>query len=306
MRPRKPINAPGIRHAVAPVSALKAAGVARWRLYTADVPRVFHGIAVAPGTDPETFESKVAGLRQLMSAGRFISRHTAARLYGLPVDTAAGAVEAGSIQSLIPLRRTGIRSHQVRPDVFSVLPAAPDWLPAPAEVWGLLAATDSVEQLVVVGDHLISGPNRAAAPLCDVAELEEVVQRFSGCAGVSQLRIALPLLRTGVESPAESQTRLLIVRAGLPEPRTCCEVAVFGRVFHSDLGYPELQIAIEYEGEYHFSGGLEQARKDSARHEAMRDAGWTVLIVTAIDLRDPREFLRRLERAILAARSKLS
>lgn len=98
------------------------------------------------------------------------------------------------------------------------------------------------------------------------------------------LREALPLLRTGVESPAESRTRLLIVGAGLPEPQTSCPVVVRGRTLWADLGYPEWKIAIEYDGEYHFTGGVNRARWDNERIEAMIDAGWRVLRVTALDL----------------------
>lgn len=303
MRPRKPVHAPGINGAVATVSELKAAGVSHWRFNAGDVPRVFHGLAVAPGTNSESFEIKVEALRRLMVPGRFISRHTAARVYGLPVQRILRELDVGAVRPLRPPRHEGLRGHQVRRGIFRSLPTSPDWIPAPGEVWATLASTESLEQLVVVGDFLISGPNRQAEPICDLLELEDVVKRFKGCVGIARLRDALPLLRTGVESPAESKARLLIVRAGFPEPKTCCPVPVYGRILHADLGYPELKIAIDYEGEYHYSGGVEQGRKDNSRHEAMRDAGWTVLTITAIDLRDPRDFLRRLSRAIRASQA---
>lgn len=285
------------------MSELRAAGVSHWRLYAGDVPRAFHGLAVAPGHDPAAFKTRVAGLRQLMTPGRFISRRTAAQLYGLPVDHPSEEYDIGAVRPTKPPQRKHIRGHQIRAGVFTQAPSAPTWLPKPEEVWALLAATDTLQQLVVVGDFLISGANRHALPLCALDDLQEVAKRFAGSAGISRLRGALPLLRTGVESPAESETRLLIVQAGIPEPQTCCRVPVHGTVLHADLGYPELKIAIEYEGEYHFLNGVEQARHDNSRHEAMRDAGWRVLTVTAIDLRDPRDFLRRLARAIEAARA---
>jgi len=101
----------------------------------------------------------------------------------------------------------------------------------------------------------------------------------------------------------ESRLRLLILAAGFSEPETSCPVPVAGEILHADLGYRELKIAIEYEGSYHFEGGAEQARRDIARHEAMRAAGWNVLLVTALDMRDPRNFLSRLVAALGAAQN---
>lgn len=78
-----------------------------------------------------------------------------------------------------------------------------------------------------------------------------------------------------------------------------------GRELHADLGYPRLRIAIDYEGAYHFENGTEQARRDVERYEAMVAAGWRVLRVTALDLRDPSSFLKRLADAIAEASSAL-
>ncbi|MBN9612801.1 MAG: hypothetical protein J0H64_04975 [Actinobacteria bacterium] len=112
------------------------------------------------------------------------------------------------------------------------------------------------------------------------------------------------MLRSPVDSPPETLLRLLIVDAGLPEPMVNCPVRVGGRVLHADLGYPQLKIAIEYEGGYHFDGGHTQARRDVHRWEAMHDAKWRVLRVTALDLQDPRAFLARLAAAIQDAASR--
>lgn len=305
MRPLSPINAPGVTGSVARVSTLRAAGVPKWRLYAEDVPRVLHGVAVVPGLDPESLAVRVSALHVLMRPGRFISRRTAAELYEIPLIRSGGPLSVGAIRPQRPPKHREIAGHQLRPGALSELPGAPSWLPRPADVWGLLAACSSPDELVVAGDFLVSGASRYEAPLCRLQELESTVQRFEGCTGVAALRTALPLLRTGVESPSETLLRLRITAAGLPEPRTCCPVPVLGRVLHADLGYPELRIAIDYDGEYHFDSGVEQRRRDNARREAMRDAGWTVLVVTAIDLRDPREFLARLANAIARARAAM-
>ena len=312
-----PLSAPGTRGPVAKVSELIASGVPPGRLYARDVSRPFRGLVCAPGLDPGDFEVRNAALRRLMRPGRFLSRRTAAMALGVPLLGAsspgaqspgarspgtAPPAEVGAIRPAKPPQRNGLAGHQVRREVLERVPdEASGWLPTPADIWGLLAPVSTVTGLVVAGDAIVSGPSRSTAALCTVADLARAMERFSGGTGAARLREALPLIRTGVESPAESQVRCLVVADGLPEPQTCCPVPVAGRILHADMGYPELRIAIEHQGAYHFTEGLERARRDNERFEAMKDAGWRVLLSTAHDLRDPRRFLARLRRAIAEA-----
>lgn len=97
-------------------------------------------------------------------------------------------------------------------------------------------------------------------PLVTREELTVAVERHSGAAGVKHCREALPQLRSPVDSPPETMLRLAIISRGLPEPRVNCPVPVRGGVLHADLGYPDLKIAIEYEGAYHFDDGPLRAR----------------------------------------------
>ncbi|QNN63975.1 hypothetical protein H9L06_07865 [Leucobacter denitrificans] len=267
--------------------------------------RSTHGVVTAPGVDPQAFETRVASIALCLRPGQFFTRRTAAKLLGLPngrlARNAGNHVDVGAVRPIRPPTRQGVSGMQIGDGVLSSLPEAPYWVPSPEDVWALLAPVADLEELVIVGDFLISGKDRWAAPMSSLDNLRDSVRRFSGCTGVGRLREALPLLRTGVESPTETHTRLLIRAAGLPEPITCCPVPIESQLLHADLGYPEWKIAIDYEGQYHFEGGAEQARRDNERHEAMRAAGWRVLLVTALDLRDPRRFLGRLAAAIVAA-----
>lgn len=298
MKRLPPISAPGVHGKVARVADLVRAGVPIRRLYASDKVRPIYGVVSASGVDPLRFDTRVAAARLLMREGTFLSRRTAARILGIPVDKCDDTIDVGGIWPLRASRRSGLCAHQVRASAFLKMPSAPAWLPAPAEVWALLAGVTTVDGLVVAGDFLVSGATRWADPLCAFEDLEGAFERFNGCAGSPRLRQALPLVRAGVESPAETLLRLQIVRAGLPEPETSCLVQVADRDLRSDLGYKKWKIAIEYEGEYHFTGGLEQARRDTARYEEMQDAGWRVLRATALDLRDSRQFTERLRRVI--------
>lgn len=298
MRPRSEIQAPGLCNIVVSVAELRAAGVTKWWLYNGDLNRTLWGHAVRPGSDPTAFSTKVASLRLLMRPGRFISRATAARLYAIPVWRESDALVCGAVRPTKPPEHKGLAGHRIGQNVLYKEPEAPLWLPHPAEVWGLLSAQCSLQDLVIAGDFLLSGRSRREAPLCTREELRLTLERFKGSVGIEKLRQAMPLLATGVESPAESRTRLQIVQAGLPVPQTCCPVQTKERTLFADLGYPEWKIAIEYDGAYHFENGIEQARRDNERIESMLDSGWRVIRVTALDLRDPSRFIARLARAL--------
>ena len=59
--------------------------------------------------------------------------------------------------------------------------------------------------------------------------------------------------------------RLTVIDAGLPQPEVNYDVIEAGRwLGQVDLAYPELRIAIEYEGEHHLTDPLQWA-EDIAR-----------------------------------------
>jgi hypothetical protein len=53
-----------------------------------------------------------------------------------------------------------------------------------------------------------------------VADVEAVIARHPAVRGLVQLRQTLVLVDGGAESPYESITRLLLIKAGLPRPQT--------------------------------------------------------------------------------------
>ncbi len=66
-----------------------------------------------------------------------------------------------------------------------------------------------------------------------------------------------------------------------------------------DLAFPEQRVAVEYDGAWHGDPG--QLTRDRRRLNALVAAGWTVLHVTAADLRQPEDLVARV--AALLARS---
>lgn len=123
--------------------------------------------------------------------------------------------------------------------------------------------------------------------------------------GAALLHEVLLLAEPLAESPMETCLRLLLHDAGLPPAVAQHEIRssagrLLGRV---DLAWPELRLAIEYEGDHHRERG--QFRRDVARLNALRAAGWTVLRFTAEDvLRQPERTVRQVTAAMRGLRAR--
>jgi hypothetical protein len=127
-------------------------------------------------------------------------------------------------------------------------------------------------------------------------ELTSMATSGAGQWGVAKVRRAIELVDPRAESPPESRVRVALVLAGLtPVPQ--CDVfdgdEWLGRV---DLAFPEAKLAVEYEGAYHFEDG--QIVRDDARYARLRAAGWTVIRVSAADLRDLDGLVARVHAAL--------
>ena len=100
----------------------------------------------------------------------------------------------------------------------------------------------------------------------------------------------------------ETETRLLLVNAGMREPEIQFEVRVGRRlVARTDLAYPELKTAIEYEGDGH-RRSKEQWRIDIRRQRELVAHGWIVVRLTQADLDDGGRLLLESVRSAFATR----
>ena len=73
--------------------------------------------------------------------------------------------------------------------------------------------------------------------------------------------------------------------SGLPEPHVGHDIhdSDGGWLARPDLAYPELKIAIEYDGRHHLVD-LRQWRRDIRRRENLECEGWLLRVITAQDL----------------------
>jgi hypothetical protein len=123
----------------------------------------------------------------------------------------------------------------------------------------------------------------------------EIADRYRGARGLRQLRIALDLFDAGAASPKETWLRLLLIRAGYPRPQTQIPVVTAdGARYYLDMGWPDIKVAVEYDGDQHRSD-RGQYVKDIRRLDAVQELGWTM--VRVISEHRPAEILSRVQRA---------
>jgi hypothetical protein len=152
----------------------------------------------------------------------------------------------------------------------------------PVSTWISLGELLPPWDLTAVADRLVSGTLTAPA-LSSIPELGAGLVAAGRVPGIRALRTALVDVRVGSWSRPETLVRLLLVNAGLPEPVLNTLVAIDDRRFaQPDIAWPELRIALEYDGRWH--DDPRQRAADLDRHERLADAGWIVIHARAAEL----------------------
>ena len=232
------------------------------------------------------------------------------RLWGLPLSdrwTPDEPVEVMVDQHQAPPKAAGVRgrrlgAHRARTMILQAQPVVD-----PIAAFFSAASTLTVAQAVTVIDALVTtfheypglGPSR---PMATLVEIEQRLAEWGRFPGSGTVRAAVPLARERVESPKETETRLLITSAGLPEPVVQWVVNDAGRfVARVDLAYPEWKIAIEYEGDGHRSD-RQRWRADIRRQRELEALGWIVIRLTEADLAEGGAALLRILQQTIAAR----
>ncbi|MEU0497034.1 DUF559 domain-containing protein [Mycobacterium sp. NPDC006124] len=118
--------------------------------------------------------------------------------------------------------------------------------------------------------------------------LEPLVARHAGVRGLRQLRKVMSLMDGGAESPQETRTRLLLVGAGMPPPRTQIVVDEW----RIDMGWEDLKVGVEYDGVQHWTDSR-QHQRDIDRHAELLARGWRIVRVSADMLRHGRTVIIR-------------
>ncbi|QDZ15026.1 endonuclease domain-containing protein [Humibacter ginsenosidimutans] len=249
-----------------------------------------------------------------MTQHEFFSHVTAAVIWGIPIPHALVVPDELHVSVLAPHRaskRPNVSAHQARAGRVTVTrhPATGLRVSSPASTWASLgavlthhydvvAAADAVVRVPRMPAGFPFPPDARTEPLASVAELKASVAAGRRV-GVEALRTALPRVRTGAASRPEAWTRLTLVDNGLPEPVLDYDVFDEYGTFVAclDMAYPELKIAIEYDGDHHRTD-RQQWSRDIDRLEALAALGWHVIRVDSrLLFRAPGELVRRVRAA---------
>lgn len=136
---------------------------------------------------------------------------------------------------------------------------------------------------------------------CDPEQLLVMAELHRGDRGLAQLRRVVTLADAGAESPWETRTRLLVVRAGFPAPDTQMlltdeRARTVARV---DMAWPRFRVVLEYDGDHHRERG--RYASDVRRRNSIRRLGWDVVVATKeMVVRYPHELLERVGAALRA------
>jgi very-short-patch-repair endonuclease len=282
------------------VASAAAAGISAGRLRARDLHRPFHGVRVAAGVDTaaalrfgsfasardaEEFASHFARCLEyvpLLRPGQFFSHETAARLWRFPLPDGFEGERPLHVSVVAPgraPRSVGIVGHRstVGPSTMRFgLPVSDA-----VTTWLALAPLLDIDDLVAIADHIVLEPAVLdpydLRPHAALAELLRRVELFRG-RGARKAASAAQQVRPGAESRPETLLRLLMMRAGLPEPEVNVEIRdAAGRLLgRGDLVYREWRVIVEYDGEGHRTSSR-QYERDETRLEDFARAGYRVV-----------------------------
>lgn len=235
---------------------------------------------------------------------------SAAVLHDLPVPNAL--LRSAGIHLL---RRVGT-DHRVLGDRYVRSTGAP-----PVRITG--HALDGLEMVTIanipsVGQNVGALSASAAMPLdWAVAVLEascfqdegartrlaELVEEWPLLLGIGMTRKAVPLVRTGAQSPLESISRVRLVKCGLPEPELqvpmCDDRGLIG---YLDMWWPTLGVIGEADGAMKYED-RDVLLAEKHREDRLRALGFAVVRWTWAEiLADPLRLARRIWAAARWAR----
>lgn len=279
-----------------PIAAreLSQLGITSSRMRAKDVAHPFRGVHMIGGR-PVDLRERATALLPLLRDGDVFSHATAAILLGAPLPRGHDRVIHVTSQADNRIRRPGVHGHRAAEVPRTVTFGLP--IATPAYAWFQLATLLRHDDLVAVGDYLVTPRRLPSQPaIASVEALRATIPERARGAG--RARRALAEVRVGAESRMETLTRLLLIRAGLPEPELNPRLTIGSRRLHPDLLYREWNLVLEYEGDGHRTDPVAW-RRDIWRREAFQEAGFRVIQVHAEDVIAEREqFLARVCRAI--------
>lgn len=258
--------------------------------------RLYRGV-YADAQVPLTFGLRVAGAALLLPQQAAFSGRTAAYLHGARELVDVGTPVEVSVPREVRFGPvTGLRVRR---------------LPLPETDVGLVSGRRVTRPTRTALDIARAEPLLDAVPALDVllaravvgrSELREAALAGAGARGGRAAARAVELASPFAESQPESTVRVLLTLAGLaPVVQHSVRDGDGNFVARVDLAFPARCVAVEYDGAWHAAPG--QFAKDRRRLNRLVAAGWTVIHVTAADLRDPAALVARVRAALESPRA---
>ncbi|WP_052460579.1 endonuclease domain-containing protein [Microbacterium gorillae] len=228
--------------------------------------------------------------------GQFFSHTTALRLWGAP--SPPGATEVLHVAAMMPAqppRTRGVIGHRLRPRESGLPHDGALPVEQPARAWAQSCGLWSGDAMIAAADHLIHRSRR-------LVTLDDLAVELSA-SHRGRFRPLLAEVRDGAESPKETDLRLLLCRAGLPEPELNPDVFDAHGTFIArlDLAFPRWRVGVEFDGRQHADDAA-QFQRDADRWDDIRDAGWVLVRVLNHHLTgDGPGVVARVSRALWAA-----
>ncbi|MEO6532426.1 MAG: hypothetical protein ABIO06_02510 [Pseudolysinimonas sp.] len=267
-------------------------GVTRARTRARNLETPFYGVRVKGATSD--LRSRAVAYSAGMPPYQYFSHTTAAQLHGLRMPHGFRETEL-HVTSLAPSRAprgVGVIGHGAESAEISVVSGLR--MLSAIETWCQLSAQLSLDDLVVMGDGLV----RRKKALATMAQLRDAVARYSG-RGCRKLRQALELVRPGTDSARETTLRLIVLRAGFPEPEVNGVIVNShgAEIAHGDLVFREYRTILEYEGRQH-SENARQFTIDISRLDELMEERWRVIRVDADLLARRATLLAKVDTAL--------
>jgi Protein of unknown function (DUF559) len=286
-----PIDLTGpFRGSTAIADGLLTPGVLRGRRYRRLFPDVY-----APALLEVDLALRARAAGVLVAGRGVVAGYAAAELWG----ASCGPPDV-PIDVLLPhdYRCEGLRVHRdgVDPDEVTWLGLTPVSTPDRAAFDLARWAPDLTERVVAVD---------ALTHFCkvDPDAVRTLRNRHLGVRHGAEVAEVLALADARAESPMESRGRMALHLGGLPAPAVQHPVIARGVRYLLDLAYPEVRLAIEYDGAEHRS--QRRARRDLLREAALTALGWHILRFDADVVLFRPDRLVQVVRAELAARGVL-
>jgi hypothetical protein len=292
---------PALRDAFTYAEGL-ARGATPRRLRNPDIASPFRGSRANFVTND--VQSLARAYSPLLGPNRYFSHLTAAQLLGLRMPEHF-ILESIHVTSLFPtraVRRRRVTGHQTqRSECVTVNGLR---VSTPLGAWLECAEYLGVDDVVIMGDSLV----RRRSPLATIDKLRAAAASFRGRRGAATIAGAVTLVRENTDSARETILRLVLGRAGFPEPEVNGVIVnSFGQtIAHGDLVFRAYRTVLEYEGDHHRTDER-QFDIDIERLDGLAEEQWRVIRVSKGLLRRRATLLGKVETALRAGgwRSKL-